>query len=55
MHDLLKCIDTSKATGSDGICPKLLHKPGAAIVPTLTQLFSLSLSTCKNVNSMKAI
>ena len=45
--DLLKCIDTSKATGPDGISPKLLHEAGASIVPSLTKLINLSLTKCK--------
>ena len=47
VHDLIKCIDTSKATGPDGISPKLLHEAGIAIVPSLTKLINLSLSTAK--------
>jgi hypothetical protein len=47
VHDLLKCIDTSKATGPDGISPKLLYEAGATIVSSLTKLINLSLSTCK--------
>jgi hypothetical protein len=43
--DLLKNIDTSKATGSDGISPKLLHEAGQSIVPSLTKLINLSLQT----------
>ena len=45
--DLLKCINTSKATGPDGIGPKLLKEAGKAIVPSLTKLFNLCLQTCK--------
>jgi hypothetical protein len=47
VHDLLKCIDTTKATGPDGISPKLLYEAGASIVPSLTKLINLSLSTSK--------
>ena len=54
MHNLLKCIDTPKATGLDGISPKLLHEAGAIIVPSLTQLINLSLSTRKVPKSLKA-
>jgi hypothetical protein len=45
--DLLKCIDTSKATGPDGISPKLLFEAGHTIVPSLTRLFNMCLSSCK--------
>ena len=45
--DLLKSIDTNKATGPDGISPKLLKEAGSAISPSLTKLFNLSLSECK--------
>ena len=44
VHDLLKALDTSKATGPDGISPKLLHEAGITIVPSLTKLINLSLS-----------
>ena len=45
--DLLKCIDTSKATGPDGISPKLLFEAGHTIVPSLTKLFNMCLASCK--------
>ena len=45
--DLLKSLDTSKATGPDGISPKLLFEAGHSIVPSLTKLFNLCLSTCR--------
>ena len=45
VHDLLKCIDTTKATGPDGISPKLLHEAGGSIVKSLTRLINLSLET----------
>ena len=41
------CMDESKATGPDGIGPKLLREAGAAIVPSLTKLFNLCLTTSK--------
>ena len=50
VNDLLKCIDTTKATGPDGISPKLLYEAGASIVPSLTKLINLSLSTSKVPN-----
>ena len=36
--DLLMSLDTSKATGPDGIGPKLLYEAGPSIVPSLTRL-----------------
>jgi hypothetical protein len=47
VHDLIKSIDTSKATGPDGISPKLLHEAGYSIVPSLTRLINMSLSLSK--------
>ena len=43
--DILKCIDTSKATGPDSISPKMLKEAGRCIVPSLTRLFNMSLNT----------
>ena len=43
--DLLKCIDTSKATGPDNISPKMLKMAGNSIVASLTKLINMSLST----------
>ncbi len=42
--DLLKNLDIGKATGPDRISHLMLKKAGAAIVPSLTKLFNLSLS-----------
>ena len=47
VYDLLKCVDPSKATGPDGISPRLLKEAGIAIVPSLTKLINLSLSLSK--------
>jgi hypothetical protein len=47
VYDLIKGIDTSKATGPDGISPKLLYEAGYSIVPSLTRLINMSLSTSK--------
>jgi len=44
--DQLRCIDPSKATGPDGISPKLLFEAGHTIVPSLTKLFNMCLSSC---------
>ena len=41
--DLLKNIDISKATGPDGISPRLLKEAGNAISKPLSKLFNLSL------------
>ena len=43
--DLLKDIDVSKATGPDGISPRLLKEAGSAISKRLSKLFNLSLET----------
>ena len=45
--DLLKCIDTSKATGPDGISPKMLKEAANIIYPQLARIIRLSLSSCK--------
>jgi hypothetical protein len=47
VYDLIKGLDTSKATGPDGISPKLLHEAGYSIVPSLTRLINMSLSLSK--------
>ena len=45
VYDLIKIIDPSKATGPDGISPKLLREADIAIVPSLTKLINKSLSS----------
>ena len=40
--DLIKNVDPNKATGSDGISPKLLKEAGMSIVPSLTKLIQQS-------------
>ena len=40
-------LDTTKATGPDGIGPKLLYEAGRAIVPSLTKLLNLCFSSSK--------
>lgn len=50
VNDLIKCIDTSKATGPDLITPRMLKEAGISIVPSLTELFKLSL----NINKFPA-
>ena len=51
--ELIMALDTSKATGPDGISPQLLKAAGKEIVPSLTRLINLSLSTCKVPQSWK--
>ena len=53
VHDLLKCIDPSKSTGPDGVSPRLLKEAGVAIVPSLTKLMNLSLSSATVPDSWK--
>ena len=45
--DLLRAINVNKATGHDGVSPKLLKEAGAAIVPSLTKLINMSLMKSK--------
>ena len=45
INDLLQCLDTNKAAGHDGISAKMLKAAGNAIVPSLTKLINLCLST----------
>ena len=45
--DLLMLLDTSKATGPDGIGPKLLYEAGSSIVPSLTRLINLCLDSAQ--------
>ena len=44
VDDILKCLNTNKAYGPDGISPKVLKEGGPALVPILTKLFNLSLT-----------
>ena len=45
--DLLMSLDTSKATGHDGIGPKLLHEAGPSTAPSLTRLINLCLDSAQ--------
>ena len=45
--DILKSLDTSKATGPDGISCKMLKETADSIAPSFTRLLQLSLSTAK--------
>ena len=47
VHDYIKHLDSNKASGVDGISPRLLKEAGTAIVPSLTRLINMSLSHCK--------
>ena len=43
--DILKSLDVNKATGPDGISPKMLREAGETIAKPLTRLINMSLST----------
>ena len=45
--ELIENVDISKATGPDGISPRLLKAAGSSITPSLTRLFNLCLSKQK--------
>ena len=45
--DLIKSLDTTKATGPDGIGPRLLYEAGYTIVRSLTKLINLCLSSAQ--------
>ena len=45
IYDVLKSLDTSKATGPDGISSKMLKETALSITPSLTRLIKLSIST----------
>ena len=45
--DIFKSLDTSKATGPDGISCKMLKETADSIAPSFTRLLQLSLSTAK--------
>ena len=47
IYDILKCLDTNKATGPDGISPKVLKEAGVSIVPSLSRLIKMSLNLSK--------
>ena len=46
IEDILKSIDTKKATGPDGISPKMLKATAKTIAPILQRLFQNSLDRC---------
>ena len=45
--DLINSLDTTKATGPDEICPRLLYEAGYTIVPSLTKVINLCLSSAQ--------
>ena len=45
--DLIKSLDTTKATGPDGIGPRLLYEAGYTVVPSLTKLINLCSSSAQ--------
>ena len=45
IEDLIKALDSNKATGPDGVSPKLIKEAGKSLVPSLTKLINLSLRT----------
>ena len=45
--DLIHNVDQNKATGPDGISPRILKEAGQAIAPSLTRLIKLSIYQCK--------
>ena len=47
VEDLVKNIDQNKASGPDGISPRILKEAGLSIVPSLTRLIKLSLQQRK--------
>ena len=44
VDDTLKCLDTNKAYGPDGISPKVLKEGRPALVNIITKIFNLSLT-----------
>ena len=54
--DILKSLDPNKASGADGISPRMLKYTASSIYPSLTRLFNISLeqkiypSVWKNAN-----
>ena len=54
--DILKSLDPNKASGADGISPRMLKSTASSIYPSLTRLFNISLeqkiypSVWKNAN-----
>ena len=53
LSDLLKSLDTNKATGPDQISQMMLKEAGDVIVPSLVKLFNLSLRSSKYPSEWK--
>ena len=47
VFELIKCMDTSKATGPDLVSPRMLKEASDSIVPSLTRLFRVSITSNK--------
>ena len=45
--DQLKCLDTNKACGHDGVSAKMLKEAGSTITSSLCKLINTSLAKCK--------
>ena len=50
---ILKSLNPNKATGPDGVSPKLLKEGAPAIAPSLTKLINMSLRLCKVPTMLK--
>ena len=44
--DILKSINANKATGPDGISPRMLKEAATSIAPSLANIINLSLEKC---------
>ena len=53
VSDLIKSLDTNKATGPDNISQKMLKEARDAITPSLTKLFNMSLDLAKYPSQWK--
>ena len=53
VSNLLKSLDTNKATGPDQISQMMLKQAGDTIVGSLTKLFNISLSTAQYPSQWK--
>ena len=53
VSDIIKTLDTNKATGPDKISQKMLKEAGDSIAPSLTKLFNLSLNQAKYPSQWK--
>ena len=53
--NLIRSLDTTKATGPDGIDPRLLYEPGCTIVPSMTKLINPCLSSAQGPQMWKHV